>query len=156
MQLLESPYRVPSVYELADGLRASPDVEGVLRTEPGESDREELLLRKLGARGWGRFYHFRYFYGPGWGEGHGQPLSPRATEAFFRFIDAVEFPESVRPSLFLTDEGGLELAWENVLGEAVQAAFLPWHIEVYRASDGLDETLPLSDAEQVGKRLTNS
>lgn len=145
MLLLQQTYSQAS-YRLADDLLPAPDAGRLMRAEPGEADREELVLRKLGARGWGRLYHFRHFYGPGWGEGHGRALSPRAVEAFYSFLESAEFPEGIRPSIFLTDDGGLELSWEDAEGKAVQAAFLPTHLEVYRAADEFERELLLGEA----------
>jgi hypothetical protein len=124
--------------------------------EPGEADREELLLRKLGPRGSGRLYHFRHFYGPGWGEGRGRALSPRAIEAFYKFLDAVEIPAGIQPSIFLTDDGGLQLSWEDAAGKAVQAAFMSSHVEVYRAADEFESELPLSEARIAAELISQS
>lgn len=146
MLLLEQAY-TKSAYRLTDDLLPAPEGGRLMRAEPGEADREELLLRKLGPRGWGRFYQFRHFYGLGWGEGRGQALSPRAIEAFHKFLETVQFPAGSRPSIFLTDDGGLELSWENADGKALQAAFFPSRIEVYRAADDFELDLPLSEAK---------
>src|SRR5690606_4533735 len=129
MPLLNQAYS-QSAYRLAEDLLSTPEAARVMCAEPGEADREEMLLRKLGARGWGRLYHFRHFYGPGWGEGRGRALSPRAIDAFYKFLEAVQLPTGVQPSIFLTDDGGLELCWEDENGKAIQAAFLPSHVEV--------------------------
>ena len=72
-----SPYRV------SDDLREDRIGRAVFQPAPGEADREELLLKKLGPRGWGRLRHFRYYYDPGWGDGKGRPLSARALEQRF-------------------------------------------------------------------------
>ncbi len=125
-----------SAYRLADDLLPTPEAGRVKRAEPGEADREELVLRKLGPRGWGRLYHSTAFLrSPGWGEGRGRALSPRAIEAFYSFLDSVQFPAGTQPSIFLTDDGGLELCWEDRNGKSIQAAFLPSHLEVYRAAE---------------------
>ena len=94
-----------------EGLREQAQALSVRRTAPDEWAREELLLRKLGAKGWGRVYQFRNCYGSGWGE-NGRVLSPRALDAFFRFVEAASFPSGSTLSVFLTDRGGIELCWE--------------------------------------------
>ena len=68
-------------YALVEELR-EPVSLAVRAATPSEADREEVVLKKLGARGWGRLHHFRFFYGPGWDERSGRPLSPRALEGF--------------------------------------------------------------------------
>lgn len=144
----------PSAYRFTADLISGPDSDRVYQPEPGEVAREELALRKLGARGWGRLYHFKHFYGPGWGEGRGCPLSPRATEAFYHFLAEVEFPASVTPSIFLTDEGGLELSWEDTNGHSIQVAFLPTGIEIFRAADEVEIFRPLSQTLEVSHLVT--
>jgi hypothetical protein len=154
MSLLLHAYSQSS-YRLADDLLPTLDVRRIKCAEPGEADREELVLRKLGPRGWGRLYQFRHFYGPGWGEGRGRALSPRAVEAFYKFLETVEFPAGVKPSIFLTDEGGLEISWEDAKGKAVQAAFLPTHIEVYRARDESERELRLGEASVAAEFISH-
>ena len=78
----------------------------------------ELLLRKLGPTGRGRVDDFRNFYSSGWGK-HGKVLSPKAVEAFFRFLEIAHFPAGY-PSVFLTDRGGIELCWEEGEGKSAQ------------------------------------
>ena len=90
-------------YRLDESLVNGAPSPGVHTPPPNEAAREELLLQKLGARGWGRMHHFRKFYEPGWGDANCKPLSPRATEAFFRFIEVIQFPAQCVPSFFLTD-----------------------------------------------------
>ena len=118
-------------YRLGEALTEEAIPAVVHRPLPNEAAREEMLLQKLGSRGWGRIHHFRYYYSPGWGEGTGKVLSPRASEAFYRFLEAVMFPESSTPSIFLTDNGGLELCWEDTDGHARQVEFTSKGIEYY-------------------------
>ncbi|PYK98470.1 MAG: hypothetical protein DME19_12450 [Verrucomicrobia bacterium] len=92
-------------YSLVEELRELAAVAAVRRTAPDELAREELLLRKLGPKGWGRVYHFRNFYASGWGE-NGRVLSPRALDAFFRFVEEANFPADRRGILQSGDRGG--------------------------------------------------
>jgi hypothetical protein len=142
-----SPYRV------SDDLREDRIGPAVHLPAPGEADREELLLTKLGSRGWGRLHHFRHYYQPGWGEGHGRQLSPRALEGFFRFLAAAEFPAGQVPSLFLTDRGGLELAWEDADGKPVQVEFTPQGAEFYIAATETEGEAPAEALVQLAAQL---
>jgi hypothetical protein len=117
-------------------MRSSPTSAPTAKS--GEADREELLLKKLGTPGWGRLHHFRHYYQPGWGEGKGHQLSPRALEGFFRFLATAEFHTGKVPSIFLTDCGGLELAWEDANDKAVQVEF---------TSQGAEYCLAAKDSE---------
>ena len=142
-----SPYRV------SDDLREDRIGPAVHLPAPGEADREELLLKKLGPRGWGRLHHFRHYYEPGWGEGRGSQLSPRALEGFFRFLAAAQFPAGKVPSVFLTDRGGVELAWEDANGQAVQVEFTPQGAEFYVAATEAEGQVPVGGLEQLASQL---
>ncbi len=68
--------------------------------------------------------NFRNHFDIGWGEhGNGRALSPRAYEALLRFVQIARFPADVVPSVFLTNDGGIELAWEDKEGHPVQIEF---------------------------------
>jgi hypothetical protein len=71
------------------------------------------------------------------------------------FLRTVQFPAGVLPSIFLTDDGGLELSWEAADGSELQAAFLPGGIEIYRAADGKETELDLAHAEAAAKLLSS-
>ena len=110
----------------------SPEHLSIRRIAPDERAREDLLLRKLGPKGWGRVHHFRNYYGSGWGE-NGRALSPKALDAFFRFVEDAQFP-TAGPSVFLTDRGGIELCWEDRNGKSLSLSAAlrfarVWYIE---------------------------
>jgi hypothetical protein len=141
------------VYELSDNLREETPLHGVRRTEPSEGEREELLLSKLGAKGWGRLHHFRYYYSAGWGGDSGKPLSPRALETFYRFLESATFPSGSVPSVFLTDAGCIEVCWEDFEGKAVQVEFKPAEIEFFIEARQLEGSAPASEAKDLARRL---
>jgi hypothetical protein len=140
-------------YTLDEALRNNAPSGPVYMPPPNEADREEMLLKKLGARGWGRMHQFRYLYQPEWGDSRCKPLSPRALEAFYRFIEAFQVPSSCVPSLFLTDGGGLELRWE-VDGNDVQVEFSASGIEYYLPNVGVESWLAHSDALRLAQKLS--
>jgi hypothetical protein len=117
--------------------------------EPGQAYREELLLGKLGVRGWGRLHYFRQVFSGAWGEGKEKPLSPRAMEAFFEALEKISFPQGSKPSIFLTDDGNLELAWRDELGNPVQLEFGPQETEIFIESRGVEKTFPNRDIGEV-------
>lgn len=143
-----------SSYRVSDNLREDR-VGSVHLPAPGEADREEMLLAKLGPRGWGRLHHFRHYYQPGWGEARAKQLSPRALEGFFRFLVVATFPAGTVPSLFLTDRGGLELAWENAQGQAVQVEFTPRGAEYYLAGKDAEGEVPAEALAQLAAQLSD-
>src|SRR2546426_4710700 len=142
-----------SVYHLSDNLRDEASLLGVRPATPSEGEREELLLSKLGAKGWGRLHHFRHYYSTGWGDGSGRPLSPRALETFYRFLESATFPQGSKPSLFLTDAGCIELCWEDSSGKAVQVEFRSAEIEFYLEKQDLEASVPGSEAKELARRL---
>ena len=141
------------VYRLSDNLRDETPVLAVRTPAPSEGEREELLLSKLGPKGWGRLHHFRHYYSAGWGDGSGKPLSPRSLETFYRFLESITFPANTTASLFLTDEGFIELCWEDRLSKAVQVEFRPSEIEFYVEANQLEDSVPTTEATQLAKRL---
>ena len=141
-------------YSLVEELREPAAVAGVRRTAPDELAREELLLRKLGPKGWGRVYHFRNYYASRWGE-NGSVLSPRALDAFFRFVEEANFPGGKSsPSVFLTDRGGIELCWEDGDGKQVQVEFTGTGAEFYKAATEEEGVVAFDGLAQLARRLS--
>ena len=152
MTTLSFPTQTPA-YTLVEGLRESASGLSVRRAAPDEWAREELLLRKLGPKGWGRVYHFRNYYAPGWGE-KGRVLSPRALDAFFRFVDITSFPPGTTPSVFLTDRGGIELSWEDRNGKPVQVEFTGTGAEFYNAATEEEGIISFDGLAGLSQRLS--
>jgi hypothetical protein len=143
------------VYRLSDNLRDESPVQAVRTAAPSEGEREELLLSKLGPKGWGRLHHFRHYYSAGWGDGSGKPLSPRSLETFYRFLESITFSANANPSLFLTDEGFIELCWEDQLSKAIQVEFRSAGIEFYVEANQLEDSVPTTEATQLAKHLAS-
>ena len=141
-----------TAYRLIEELRESAAVPGVRRAAPDELAREELLLRKLGSKGWGRVHHFRNYYDSGWGE-NGRVLSPKALDAFFRFVEEANFPGR-NPSVFLTDGGGIELCWEDRDGKATQVEFTAKGVEFYKAATDEEGSVFFDALAALARRLS--
>jgi hypothetical protein len=127
-----------SAYQLETDLRILSARPSVQRVSFAETAQEEALLNKLGVKGWGRVQYFRNHFDAGWGEhGLGRVLSPRAFQAFLRFVEVAEFPANgSKPSVFLTDAGGIELCWEDGAGLPVQVEFGTHGAEYFVGSTG--------------------
>ena len=125
-----------SAYRLVEDLQEPMTISSVHRVAMNNFAEEQALLTKLGARGWGRIQHFRNHYNQPWGEHQSAPVSARAVDALARFVAGAAFPAGIVPSVFLTDQGGLELCWEDTLGAARQIEFKPDGIEYYIAATG--------------------
>ena len=143
-----------AAYVLVKDLQESSSVSTVHGSVPDSWAREELLLRKLGARGWGRVYHFQNYYSTGWGQ-KGQVLSPRALHAFFRFMEAASFAtDKSSPSVFLTDRGGVELVWEDSNGKSVQVEFTGTGAEFYKAATEEEGEVTVDGLAELSRRLS--
>jgi len=106
--------------------------------------KSKTVIEAIGVNGWKRLHHFRHYYSAGWGDGSGKPLSPRALEMFYRFLEFADFTGDTKPSVFLTDQGCIELCWEDASGKAVQIEFLPAEIEFYIESQDSEGSVPNS------------
>jgi hypothetical protein len=143
---------LPTSYCLTDDLREPAAVAVVHRTQPDERAREELLLRKLGSKGWGRVHHFRSLYASSWG-GNGRVLSPKALDAFFRFLLDAEYL-SASPSVLLTDRGGIELCWEDRQGKSVQVEFTATGAEFFHSATEEEGVVPFDSLARLAQRLS--
>lgn len=77
----------------------------------------------LGENAAARLTEFR-LYRDGWDFGRGKRLSAGSVRALESFLLAgPRFP--TRPSLFMTQDGMLELAWEDAAGRRVEVEYLP-------------------------------
>ncbi|MHC1765445.1 MAG: hypothetical protein AB9869_14280 [Verrucomicrobiia bacterium] len=143
---------LPTTYCLVEELREPAAIAAVRRAAPDELTREDLLLRRLGPKGWGRVHHFRNYYGSGWG-GKGRVLSPKALDAFFRFVEDAQFPAG-DPSVFLTDRGGIELCWEDRNGKSVQVEFTAKGAEFYCQATDQEGVVTFEGLAQLPKQLS--
>lgn len=152
--MIASPYQIqPPAYSLVADLRETPRVATVRRAAPDEYECEEVLLRKLGAKGWGRVYQFKNYYSSGWGQ-NGKVLSPKAFNAFFKFVESATFPAGNTPSVFLTDRGGIELCWEDRDGKPVQVEFMAAGAEFYNAATDEEGVVALDAVTQLSRQLS--
>jgi hypothetical protein len=102
----------------------------------------------LGPNASARFDEFSR-YRDGWDFGRGRRLTPGSATTLERFLVAHPF-EIVRPSLFLTHEGFLELAWESDGARRIELEFQPDRVAYYVAADGSEQEGTIR-AECVGE-----
>ena len=143
----------PQPYVLVKGLQDYAKPSSVRSTEPADSGRQAVLLHKLGEKAMVRVRRFRNCFASAWGE-NGKALSPRALDAFFRFVEGATFPEGNRsPSVFMTDEGGLELCWEDRNGKSVQVEFTAKAVEFYEGATEEEGSVPFERLAELCGRL---
>lgn len=92
--------------------------------------------RILGQSGTRRFQDF-IRYQPGWNLGEASPLSARSVTVTDSFLNHLPELADYNPSVFLTPNGNLELAWEDRAGNAIEIEFWPDRVEYYL--EALDE-----------------
>lgn len=136
-------------YQLSENLRGSSNPSAIRDTASHEGDREELVLQRLGVAAWGRLHHFRHYYSQGWGDGSGKPLSPRALEGFYRFVSTAKLSPIRPPSVFLTDDGTLELCWEDEDGKAIQVEFTGAGLEIFSEASGEERFLSFDQLGEI-------
>ena len=115
---------------------------------------DELLVAKLGTAGRDRYCLFRDTFSAGWGEhGRGCELKPASAASFIRFLTAMPPPQYRPPTLFLTDDGHLELIWRDVAGYSVQIEFADSMVEFYLESTGQEGVWPADSSERLSELL---
>lgn len=84
-----------------------------------------LVYAKLGDTAWQRFHDFSR-WPDGWAGPHSRAIAWGTYHNFARFLEAARFVTSqTPPSLFVTDDGHLELAWEARDGSAINVTLTP-------------------------------
>lgn len=146
--LRQSSYYVCNVGDFTSGTSSHLSS----RPMPGAWD-AWVVASKLGRNGFQRIQTFRN-YGSGWDFGSGDPMSENAYSSLCKFLGTAIFPPGKAPSVFLTGSGNLELAWEALSGESVQAEFGPKKIEYYHGATGEEGELPVSEVKQVAALLS--
>lgn len=145
-------YRPERVYHLEKPLEETPvyDSWSTLLTV----DDQDLISQKLGSRGYGRMLAFTQFYTTGWGEGNKQ-VSPKGLSAFLRFLKQVTFREGADPSVFLSNDGELQVAWNDQDGQAIQLLFGPKSIEVFHEAKRRDESVAVEEYSRLAQTFSN-
>lgn len=93
-------------------------------------------------------------YEEGWDLGRGKQLSPASLAVFELFVRSFNSFQT-DPSVFLTHDGYLQLAWEDSNGSDVEIDFLPDGLDCYIDSLDYEDVTPLliSDIESLVNKL---
>jgi hypothetical protein len=83
-----------------------------------------LVYAKIGSAALQRLNDFRQ-WPAGWNQGSGDEIAWGTLQNFASFLSDARFRTGNPPSLFLTDSGHLELAWEARDGSVMNASFTP-------------------------------
>jgi hypothetical protein len=98
----------------------------------------------IGPSGVARIREF-WLYPHGWDSGKGNPLSPLSVALFEMFIGAYS-DFSATPSVFLTLEGNLALAWEDHADARIEVELSPSALELFFAFS--DEEFVFASGEE--------
>lgn len=107
-------------------------------------DIHHLVHRKLGKRFAERFEQLK-----------GIPLEnsigpkTESLNSFRKFLESIGELERANPSLFLTDEGNLEMVWEDSEGKSVQFEFQNEAIEHYREATNFEQITSIEKLESL-------
>ena len=89
----------------------------------------KTLISKIGENAAERFSNMTEYH-DNWGGNNEKCLSPYSVRTMCMFLDAVDKFDTV-PSIFLTNEGTLQLGWEDADGNEIEIDFLPDLIYYY-------------------------
>ena len=116
------------------------------------------IYESLGAHGLSRLNEFRC-YRQGWDNGKGAAFSAASEKQFTTFIqEYADALSKVRPSVFLTREGNLQLGWEDKNGKAVGGRILSIPYPTFSLSHRTEQgTLRIENAKKLfSKHLISS
>jgi len=107
-----------------------------------------FVLRQSGME---RLYKFVDEYHQGWGDGTGRALASQAYNALFIFLRHAPINRASKPSIFMTPEGGLELAWDDAQGRDIRVEFSPNDVRYYFSSTGSEGSVPLERVKEFAQ-----
>ena len=122
--------------------------------DPNEAD--EVIRRKLGENGWERWQTFRRSLPGNPGTPKAKSHLTRSEVALLATLESLDFRDEIIPSLFLTDEGRLELAWRDADGKAIQIEFGPAESEIYVEASEYESTVPNRELPDVVRERVNA
>lgn len=140
--------------ESAPGLELQSVVSWTTKTIPAELPGQVYAI--LGENCFQRFVDFSK-WPDGWDHGSGDAIGWRTYENLLNFLDSARFRTSHPPSLFLTNEGYLEISWDGKDGAELSVTISPAGGHFFRSSDGSEQDYPperLRELGDVSKSLT--
>jgi hypothetical protein len=110
-------------------------------------------LTVLGHKGMQRLYSFAAEYQDGWGDGSGKALNPEAYKALFIFMRYAPINVSSRPSIFMSEDGGLELAWDDANNNDVRVEFGPSRVAYWFSGTGNEGSVEISETQTLAENF---
>ncbi len=111
-----------------------------------------LVYAKLGDAAWQRFHDFSR-WPDGWAGPHSRAIAWGTYHNFSKFLEAARFVTSqTPPSLFVTDDGLLELSWEARDGTAIHVTLTPEGAAYFIESRGEEGQVTPEGLSQLAER----
>ncbi len=111
-----------------------------------------LVYAKLGDAAWQRFHDFSR-WPDGWSGPHSRAIAWGTYHNFGKFLEAMRFvTNQTPPSLFVTDDGLLELAWEDRGGSTINVTLTPEGATYFIESLGEEARVPSDGLSQLADR----
>jgi hypothetical protein len=119
--------------------------------EPFVENPYSLGLYVLGQSGMKRLYRFATEYDRGWGDGSGEPLDQKILKCLFVFLRYAPINIESKPSIFMTPEGGLELAWDDFERNEIRVEFSSQTISYHFSKTGHNGSYPIKNARGLAE-----
>lgn len=111
-----------------------------------------LVYAKLGDAAWQRFYDFSR-WPDGWAGPQSRAVAWGTYQNLGTFLSAAHFATSQPPpSLFVTDDGMLELSWEARNGSAINVTLTPEGARYFIEAEGAEAHVPSEGLAQLAER----
>ena len=110
-----------------------------------------LGLYILRQNGMARMHRFLNDYQDGWGDGSGKALAREAYTGLFTFLRYAPINVGSRPSIFMTIDGGLELAWDDTAGNDIRVEFNATEVQYYFARSGREGRAPIEEVRKIAE-----
>ncbi len=115
-----------------------------------------LVYAKLGDAAWQRFYDFSRWE-DGWAGPHSHAVAWGTYQNLGKFLSAARFVTSrPQPSLFVTDDGMLELSWEARDGSAINVTLTPEGASYFIEAKGEESQVPPEGLAQLAERCNQA
>jgi hypothetical protein len=111
-----------------------------------------LVYAKLGDAAWQRFHDFSR-WPDGWAGPNSRAITWGTYHNFGKFLAAARFATNrTPPSLFVTDDGLIELAWEARDGSAINVTLTPEGATYFIESQGEEARVTSEGLSQLAER----
>lgn len=115
-------------------------------------DLSTFVKDKLGENGVRRFYEFRD-YSDGWCMGKGKKVSHQSIAQLERFVRLAQEYLPDEPSIFISEEGFLQLQWEDADDQDIEVCFGPKQFEYFLESSDEEGIIPSKNISELLNKL---